>query len=278
MAFTNWSNQENHIIVEDYFSMLIDELKGNKINKTHHRKSIIPSLNNRTNGSVEFKYQNISAVLAEMGLPYIEGYKPRFNIQKSTLTSIVDDYLRRNISIEALFQNFSDLTPQKNSIVDFSSWVVPPPDVKKEQKKTVFIRTPIKINYLQREQDNRDLGLRGEQLVFEYEKSMLSNLGKDSLADKIEWVSRDLGDGLGFDILSKNTNGSDKYVEVKTTKLSKETPFYFSSNEYNFSIQHGSNYHLYRVFDFKTSPKMFTLSGQFDSFCLMEPTQYSGKF
>ena len=33
----------------------------------------MPRLNNRSHGSVELKYQNISAVLIEMGMPYVSG-------------------------------------------------------------------------------------------------------------------------------------------------------------------------------------------------------------
>jgi hypothetical protein len=274
----DWSDIEVRLIVADYFSMLLDELKGVNINKTNHRNALMPLLSGRSDGSVEFKHQNISAVLAEMGLPYINGYKPRYNFQKSKLVSSIDEYIRSHMGMETLFQKFSDTSPEIAKAVDFSSWVVPAPEIKDEQQKIKLTRKPIKINYLQREQDNRSLGVKGEQLVFEYERSMLLNFGKDSLADKVEWLSRDLGDGLGFDILSKNLNGTDKYVEVKTTKLSKETPFYFSSSEYNFSIEHGANYHLYRVFDFNRTPKMFTLNGQFDAFCRMEPTHYIGKF
>ncbi|MHB8205959.1 protein NO VEIN domain-containing protein [Mucilaginibacter sp.] len=278
MDFINWTDTEVELIVADYFAMLVDELKGLKINKTDHRNAILPLLNNRGKGSVEYKHQNISAVLAEMGLPFIDGYKPAYNFQKSKLIRIVDMYIRAHMGMETLFQKFSDTSPEIINPVNFSSWMVPAPEIKDEKQKINLTRKPIKVNYLQREQDNRSLGLKGEQLVFEYEKSSLLNFGKSSLADKVEWVSRDLGDGLGFDILSKNLDGTDKYIEVKTTKLSKETPFYFSSNEYNVSIEHGVNYHLYRIFDFIKIPKIFMLNGQFDAFCRMEPTNYIGKF
>ncbi|ANK06964.1 Hypothetical protein WLH_05703 (plasmid) [Escherichia coli O25b:H4] len=38
-------------------------------------------LNGRSKSSVELKHQNISAVLDALGLPYINGYKPRGNSQ-----------------------------------------------------------------------------------------------------------------------------------------------------------------------------------------------------
>jgi hypothetical protein len=147
-----------------------------------------------------------------------------------------------------------------------------------KEKKITLTRRPYSTNYLQREQDNRDLGIKGEALVFDYERHLLRGLGKENLADKVEWVSKDQGDGLGFDILSKNLNGTDKYLEVKTTKLNKESPFFFSSNEYNFSKEKGKNFHLYRVFDLKKKPKLFTLNGCFDEYCRIEPTQFIGRF
>ena len=44
----------------------------------------------------EFKHQNISAVLVNMGLPYIDGYKPARNYQKAVLPKAIEDYLIKN--------------------------------------------------------------------------------------------------------------------------------------------------------------------------------------
>jgi hypothetical protein len=40
-------------------------------------------------------------------------------------------------------------------------------------------------------------------VAIDYERWRLVKAGKESLVDKIEWVSQTQGDGLGFDILSK---------------------------------------------------------------------------
>ena len=77
-----WSNIEVELIVADYFKMLSSELKGENYSKATHRRSLLPLLANRSDGSVEFKHQNISAVLVNLGQPYIKGYLPRFNYQK----------------------------------------------------------------------------------------------------------------------------------------------------------------------------------------------------
>ena len=84
------------------------------------------------------------------------------------------------------------------------------------------------------------------------------------------------GDGAGFDILSKQLNGKDKYIEVKTTKLGKETPFYFSSNELNFSQEHSDNFHLYRLFNFEDDAKMFIRNGGLDAICHVTPINFRG--
>ncbi len=67
----------------------------------------MPLLDNRSEGSVEFKHQNISAVLIELGQPYIKGYLPRFNYQQILKEAIID-YLNQNLKIEDQFRLFSD--------------------------------------------------------------------------------------------------------------------------------------------------------------------------
>ena len=47
----------------------------------------------RSKGSVEFKHQNISAVLVDLELPYLDGYKPARNYQKRLLPGVVEAYL-----------------------------------------------------------------------------------------------------------------------------------------------------------------------------------------
>jgi hypothetical protein len=81
MSSTDWSREEVALIVADYFSMPHSELLDQPYSKRDHRRALSPLLNERSKGSIEFKHQNISAVMVELGLPYIEGYKPRGNFQ-----------------------------------------------------------------------------------------------------------------------------------------------------------------------------------------------------
>lgn len=275
----SWSKIEVALIVADYFDMLIKELNGVPYKKSDHRRQIFPLLKGRSEGSIEFKHQNISAILINLGKPYINGYLPRYNYQK-ILEDEVIEYLKVHSEPDFYFQKFveKDIVRPQN-IPDFEIITVAPPEnVSVSEPKVSYQHKPVKINYLEKEQSNIALGLFGEELVIEFEKWHLIKFGKDSLADKIEWISREQGDGAGFDILSKNLNGTDKYIEVKTTRLGKETPFFFSSNELQFSINKASNYHLYRLFNAEKDVKFFQKNGSLDSICKSVPTMYKGYF
>jgi len=276
---SEWSNTEIELIIADYFNMLSAEFKGESYSKAQHRRALMPLLNNRSEGSVEFKHQNISAVLIELGQPYIKGYLPRFNYQQMLKEEIID-YLNQNLKIEDQFRLFSDkIIELKKSDFNFNRFIVEPPKASiVAEPRTTYHRNPIKINYLEREQRNQKLGLLGEELVIRFEKWHLIHQGKEKLAEQVRWISKEEGDGAGFDILSRNLNGTDKYIEVKTTKLAKETPIFFSKNELDFSVNNSRNFHLYRLFNFEEQAKMFMKNGALNQICRSVPVFFKGYF
>ena len=85
----------------------------------------------------------------------------------------------------------------------------------------------------------------------DYERLRLERAGKDHLARNIEQVSKTMGDRAGYDIRSYHTDGRDRFIEVKTTRYGRYTPFYISEGEVRFSKAHADCYHLYRVFGYQ---------------------------
>lgn len=277
---SSWSDIEVELIVADYFSMLNYQSLGISYKKSEHRKRLLPLLQGRSEGSIEFKHQNISAVLISLGQPYVKGYLPRKNFQKVLVNKVVE-FLNQNKSIEDSFKLFADHEPDKLPSLDkFDHLLVDPPpmDQLNEPSNPIYSGNPIKTNYLEREQRNMKLGLLGEEFVMEYEKWSLTKQGKGKLAKEIIWISQEEGDGAGYDILSKHLDGSDKYVEVKTTRLGKETPFFFSGRELDFSKANHEQYHLFRLFDFDHKVQMFTKQGALDVICNSTPVSYRGFF
>jgi hypothetical protein len=108
--------------------------------------------------------------------------------------------------------------------------------------------TAIKIDYVLRDQRNRALGRKGEEMVAQYERESLTNTGRKDLAEKVEIVSETLGDGLGFDVRSFNDLGEEKHIEVKTTSGPASTPFFMTSAEKDYASRCGREYFIYRVF------------------------------
>jgi hypothetical protein len=65
----SWSREEVEAAVADYFVMLGKELRAEPYNKAEHNRQLQNLLSGRTQGSVERKHQNTSAVLIDLGYP-----------------------------------------------------------------------------------------------------------------------------------------------------------------------------------------------------------------
>lgn len=274
----SWSETEVEAAVADYFDMLRSELTGHKYNKTAHRRALMEQLNNRSDGSVELKHQNISAVLIEMGIPYIDGYKPRSNYQRSLLPEAVSEFLQHNAEFQALFKADSEAVPVAPTVSDFLTTMEAPPTevgyTPDAVSEAPAIYNPAGVNYLEREAQNQSLGDAGEEFILNFERARLIHAGKNSLADRIERVSVTVGPSAGFDIRSFEENGTDRYIEAKTTKYGKNTPFFVTANELRFSEKNSSRYYLYRLFRFRENPKLFALQGHLREKCIIEASQF----
>jgi hypothetical protein len=90
---TPWPVAEVKATVADYLHMWLLEQAGQAYNKTTHRKALQRKLNNRTEAAIEFKHQNISAILMEHGWQNIPGYKPSGNYQ-ALLAEVADRIMR----------------------------------------------------------------------------------------------------------------------------------------------------------------------------------------
>lgn len=280
----SWSREEVEAIVADYFTMLAKELRHESYNKAEHRRNLMRLLHGRSAGSVERKHQNVSAALNELGFPYISGYKPLRNYQR-LLFDVVADRLAVEQNLTSLVSRQVEDPAKVPVIDDILKALVPPPHPTasvlggKAKHKDSFVASARakRTDYLARESRNRSLGAAGEEFVLHFERARLHRAGKDYLADRVEQVSETRGDGLGFDVLSYETNGRDRLIEVKTTAYAIETPFYITGNELYVSRKHPDRYHLYRVFEFRASPRLFTMRGAIDAICTLQPIEYLGK-
>lgn len=279
---SGWSRNEVEATVADYFRMLELELAGQKYNKTEHRNRLLPLLNNRTPAAVELKHQNISAVLVELGWHFISGYKPARNYQH-LLFEVVADQIGRMPELDQIATAAAEMPAVPSSVTGFESALVEAPRLRvlKAPAATSQLSrsfTAAKRDYVAREARNSSLGKAGEEFVVGYERWRLIRNGLNELADKVEHVSASKGDGLGFDVLSFERNGRERFIEVKTTAFAKETPFFLTQTELDRSRIDTDLFHLYRVFEFREEPKLFALQGAVDQHCILDPQSYRARF
>jgi 5-methylcytosine-specific restriction protein A len=97
--YEDWSDDEVQSVVESYLRMLRWEMSGQPYVKAHANTAVRARLNGRTKGSVEFKYQNISAVLVRIRRQPIRGYKPAANSQ-AALASAISEALLLNPELD----------------------------------------------------------------------------------------------------------------------------------------------------------------------------------
>lgn len=275
-----WNWLECEATAQDYFAMLNTELAGNPYNKAAHRRSLLPKLNHRSEGSIEFKHQNISAILIEMGQPYIKGYKPAFNYQR-LLQEVVFAHLAGHKEALDVFANTAaapvEAQPRITNWANVLDLELPERigSIKETQRDYIARKT----NYAERERNNRSLGERGEQFVLNFERFRLEQAGRSDLAREVRWVSKEDGDGTGFDIQSFTLEQEQElYIEVKTTNSGKYQPFYISDNELAYSREWEQQYCLYRVYDFKANARLFRLEGAVDRHVHLQAQNYRASF
>ncbi|HVZ61443.1 MAG TPA: DUF3883 domain-containing protein [Terriglobales bacterium] len=270
----NWQDDELDAIVADYFSMLGAELSGQNYTKIRHSEALMAQIG-RTHRSVEFKHQNISAVLDELGLPWITGYKPKRNYQNAIFAAI-DRYLIAHPSVLEAMPATTPSVPSSPATV----FVAPPKLAAVEQAPipNSLRRLVRKFDPVERDFRNRCLGKAGEEFVLQVERLQLIEAGRSDLSRKIRWVSAEDGDGAGYDVLSFDTSGRERLLEVKTTNGSARTPFFLSRNERDLSTERPEDWRLYRVHLFAKEPRIFTIMPPLENAVNLRPEIWQASF
>ena len=270
-----WSELENDAIVADYFSMLNDDLAGKKYNKAAHNRAL-QELIGRSKGSIEFKHQNISAVLKGLGETWINGYKPAFNFQIS-LVDAVARHLQHCGGWLARMPSPAAGVSETPGVV----WVGTPPTMQNtpapdelEQMQAVAR----KFDAAGRDERNRSLGKAGEERVLHHEHAILSKAGRQDLAKKVRWTSQEDGDGAGYDISSFTPEGRSRLIEVKTTNGWERTPFHISRNELAVAEENRDRWILFRLWNFSREPRAFELRPPLEAHLALTATSFQASF
>lgn len=271
---TDWTASEVDLIVADYFDMRDKELAGEPFNKAQ-RNAALQELTRRSHGSIEFKHRNISAVLQKLGEPWIVGYRPAANFQRTLL-----DAIERVLDIRRPHSEYADLAPAAGFAETRALYFETPPqrlpsDANDPEPLKRLLR---KFDPAARDARNRNLGRRGEEAIVFFERTQLVQAGRSDLSRRVRWVSEEDGDGAGYDILSFSQDGSERLLEVKTTTGHQTTPFFLSENERMLSQERPDAFRLVRLYDFQRSPRAFELAPPLESSVMLRAANYRASF
>lgn len=281
MAGNDWSTDEIDAAVAEYFAMLEREIMGLPVNKAAHNRGLQVETG-RGRGSIEFKHQNISAVMLGLGQPWIEGYKPLANFQGA----LVDGVLRWLDAHEDWLapRHTSRVSESVGGQQPFTSPYAPPPiryGPAPAQRNELPPVDPAfmaaigrKYDVAARDARNRALGRAGEEAVLVSEQTALRLADRADLARRVRWTSQEDGDGFGYDIASFEPDGSQRLLEVKTTNGWERTPFHISANELAVAEERRDDWHLVRLWDFARAPRAFTLRPPLAAHVELTPTSF----
>ena len=107
---------------------------------------------------------------------------------------------------------------------------------------------------------------------------MLTRAGRTDLAHDVRWVSKEDGDGAGYDIASFTPDGAIRLLEVKTTKGYARTPFWISRNELAVSRERHAEWRLFRLRDVSRRPQAFELAPPLEAHVSLLATQFLADF
>lgn len=284
MSSGDWTKREIDLIVADYFAMLALDIAELPYVKADHNRAL-QALIGRSKGSIEFKHQNISAVLLGFGQAWIPGYKPAMNFQGALVDGVrrwLDgnpDWLKpREWWRPSVLADAGESRGPMALRRDMPTlWIGPPPTQRNEPPPVdpkMLERFGQKWDVAARDARNRALGQAGEALVLHHERNSLTQAGREDLADKVRWTAEQDGDGYGFDILSYEPDGQERLLEVKTTNGWERTPFHISANEISVAEVRAKDWHLVRLWNFAREPKAFVLRPPLSARVEFTPTSF----
>lgn len=150
VSINDWTDEELEASVIAYFGMLTKEMRGESFNKAEINRDLRAStLKNRSKGSIEFRMQNISAVLQGLCHPIIKGYLPRGNVGTEVSERIKGIIFKKQLLQENDYQptsNPDELDKKVKSIL--KKGVIGKPGgqlkpKKQQSSQTIYERDPL---------------------------------------------------------------------------------------------------------------------------------------
>ena len=261
--------KERMILFRDGIDEIVVEHKEGKVSKSYQdHRAIMVYLNMRYPDKYYLYKYNMFVDFAEL-IDYTDLPKAGDIDLVFMFESMCDMILKRVIQDEELLKKYESrrnkyYDPEYHLLVQdivYSAIYFDNPEVLDEKdevdikefalqaKKGKVVLKGTHIDHIQEAKSNKEIGDAGEEFVYQYERDVIKKykLGDDK---QVRRVAKLDGDGLGYDILSYDKYGNEKYIEVKTTSGQEDGHIFITANELAQSEKCPEQYYLYRVYEF----------------------------
>jgi len=163
-----------------------------------------------------------------------------------------------DISYDDYVDSFDDQISEVSAILSHETLMIQTDAPERKERKSVIStepktkKRPSNRNFAKEAERSDKIGKLGESLALSYERKRLSDLGVTNVEEKVFLTSEnpEYGNAFPCDLISLDVITNEVlYIEVKTTKSGKNTPFYISKEEVSFSDENKEHYKLYRVYN-----------------------------
>nr|WP_271587424.1 DUF3883 domain-containing protein [Bradyrhizobium sp. CCBAU 53415] len=267
---TDWTANQVAAVVANYFMMLERERLGEPIVKAELYRQLASEVG-RSTKSIEWKLRNVSAVLEEIGIPWLPGLLPAHNYQDALVEAV-----GAQVALHPQLLTDPAASEPRFTAAGVPVLVDPPAfgNSDRDQRPEALRRLVRTYDPAERDELNRSLGRAGERMIIDFERLRLRRVGRDDLASKVRWVSDLDGDHLGYDIRSFEPDGEERLMEVKTTNGHARTRFWLSANQCEIAASNPDIYRVRRVYHFRNGAQMFDAKPPLEAGLLMKADKY----
>lgn len=246
---SHWTTHEIAEVVSSYFQMWRLEQSGERYAKKPYRDILLDLLPARSVGSIEYKLQNVSAVLDEVGFPWIRGYKPARNYQQL----LVDQIAMYLLNHRLIPQELKPVASPEAPLVEVG---VPQPMQPKFDMGPVEAAVAT-LDWAAAAARSIEVHRVAVDLAVEREKYTLVARGHDDLAREVAPVETPRSTA-GFDFTSYSADGDERQVNVKGTTSNANAAIFLEMSELEL-LRTTPFAEIQRVYDIQMEPKMFRL-------------------